>query len=83
MLIPSISLFPLGVQPGVPLMTVPVTSLSTNDMEPPEDLEAPEVIEPPISEPLEVILEASPAALPAEPGPLALVGPGAVLAGEA
>ncbi len=76
-------------------MTVPVTSLSTNDLEPPEDLEAPEEleapedleapegIEPPISEPLEVILEASPAALPVEPGPVALEGPGSALAGDA
>jgi transcriptional antiterminator NusG len=70
-------------------MTVPVTSLSTNDLEPPEDLEAPEEleapegVEPPISEPLEVILEASPAAMSAEPGLLALEGPGPALAGDA
>ena len=82
-------------------MTVPVTSLSTNDLEPPagleppEDLEAPEGleapealvapegIEPPMSEPLGVILEVSSAELPAESGPLALEGPGAALAGEA
>ena len=76
-------------------MTVPVTSLSTNDLEPPagleppedlvapEGLEAPEGIEPPMSEPLGVILEVSSAELPAESGPLALEGPGAALAGEA
>jgi transcriptional antiterminator NusG len=64
-------------------MTVPVTSLSTNDLEPPEDLEAPEgleapeSIESPVAEPLGVILEVSPAALPAESGSLGLEGPGA------
>ena len=42
-------------------MTVPVTSLSTND------LEAPEGLEPPASEPLEATLAASPAVPTAEP----------------
>jgi transcriptional antiterminator NusG len=58
-------------------MTVPVTSLSTNDLEAPEGLELP------ASEPFEATLEASPAVPPAEHQLLASDGASAVLAEEA
>lgn len=55
-------------------MTVPVTSLSTDDLGPPEALEAPGAVEPAASEFLEATPEASTTALPAENQLLATEG---------